>query len=69
MSFGAATDCWLPTATPRGKSAEHLDVLVGLAVGDEAMIRERLNTREAGGCAQRRLCTDFSRAPTLVRAA
>ena len=26
----------------------HLDVLVGLAVGDEAMIRERLNTREAG---------------------
>ena len=36
------------TATPRGKSAEHLDVLVGLAVGDEAMISERLNTREAG---------------------
>ena len=41
-------DCWLLTATPRGKSAEHLDVLVGLALGDEAMIRERLNTREAG---------------------
>ncbi len=41
-------DCWLLTATPRGKSAEHLDVLVGLAVGDEAMITERLNTREAG---------------------
>ena len=33
---------------PRGKSAEHLDVLVGLAVGDRAMITERLNTREAG---------------------
>ena len=27
----AAADCWLLTATPRGKSAEHLDVLVGLA--------------------------------------
>ncbi|MGZ4198371.1 MAG: helicase-related protein, partial [Solirubrobacteraceae bacterium] len=38
----------LLTATPRGKSAEHLDVLVGLAVGDQAMITERLNTREAG---------------------
>ena len=46
--FGVVADCWLLTATPRGKSAEHLDVLVGLAVGDEAMIRERLNTREAG---------------------
>ena len=43
-----AADCWLLTATPRGKTAEHLDVLVGLALGDEAMIRERLNTREAG---------------------
>jgi hypothetical protein len=48
VRFGAAADCWLLTATPRGKSAEHLDVLVGLAVGDRAMIRERLNTREAG---------------------
>src|SRR4051794_3705317 len=48
VRFGAAADCWLLTATPRGKIAEHLDVLVGLAVGDEAMIRERLNTREAG---------------------
>ena len=49
VRFGAAADCWLLTATPRGKSAEHLDVLVGLAVGDKAMITERLNTREAGG--------------------
>src|SRR3954447_16355470 len=48
VRFGTVADCWLLTATPRGKSAEHLDVLVGLAVGDEAMIRERLNTREAG---------------------
>ena len=48
VRFGAAADCWLLTATPRGKSAEHLDVLVGLAVGDRAMITERLNTREAG---------------------
>ncbi len=48
VRFGCVADCWLLTATPRGKSAEHLDVLVGLAVGDQAMIRERLNTREAG---------------------
>jgi hypothetical protein len=48
VRFGSAADCWLLTATPRGKSAEHLDVLVGLAVGDRAMITERLNTREAG---------------------
>ena len=48
VRFGSVADCWLLTATPRGKSAEHLDVLVGLAVGDKAMISERLNTREAG---------------------
>jgi len=48
VRFGAVADCWLLTATPRGKSAEHLDVLVGLAVGDQAMIDEPLNTREAG---------------------
>ena len=48
VRFGAVADCWLLSATPRGKSSEHLDVLVGLALGDEAMIRERLNTREAG---------------------
>ena len=48
VRFGSVADCWLLTATPRGKSAEHLDILVGLAVGDEAMITERLNTREAG---------------------
>ncbi len=48
VRFGAVADCWLLTATPRGKTAEHLDVLVGLAVGDQAMITERLNTREAG---------------------
>ena len=48
VRFGSVADCWLLTATPRGKTAEHLDVLVGLAVGDEAMIADRLNTREAG---------------------
>ena len=48
VRFGSVADCWLLSATPRGKSAEHLDVLVGLAVGDEAMISERLNTREGG---------------------
>ncbi len=48
VRFACVADCWLLTATPRGKSAEHLDVLVGLAVGDRATIAERLNTREAG---------------------
>ena len=48
LRFGSVADCWLLTATPRGKSAEALDVLVGLALGDQAMISERLNTREAG---------------------
>jgi hypothetical protein len=46
--MGAVADCWLLTATPRGKTSETLDVLVGLAVGDDGMIRERLATREAG---------------------
>jgi hypothetical protein len=48
VRLACVADCWLLTATPRGKSSEHLDVLVGLALGDEAMIRERLTTREAG---------------------
>jgi len=48
LRLAAVADCWLLTATPRGKDAEQLDVLVGLALGDDAMIRERLNTREAG---------------------
>ena len=34
VRMGCVADCWLLTATPRGKSAEQLDVLVGLAVGD-----------------------------------
>ena len=48
VRMGAVADCWLLTATPKGKTSEHLDVLVGLAVGDDGMIRERLATREAG---------------------
>jgi Helicase conserved C-terminal domain len=48
VRLSSVADCWLLTATPRGKTAEHLDVLVGLALGDDAMIRDRLNTREAG---------------------
>jgi len=48
LRMSSVADCWLLTATPRGKDAEQLDVLVGPALGDEAMIRERLNTREAG---------------------
>ena len=47
LRLGSVIDCWLLTATPKGKSAEDLDVLVGLSVGDEAMIRERLNSRES----------------------
>jgi SNF2 family DNA or RNA helicase len=48
LRLAAVADCWLLTATPRGKDAGQLDVLVGLALGDEAIIRERSNTREAG---------------------
>lgn len=48
VRMNAVADCWTMTATPKGKTAADLDVLVGLAVGDEAMISERTNTREAG---------------------
>jgi len=48
VRFNAVADCWTMTATPKGKTAGDLDVLVGLGVGDEAMITERTNTREAG---------------------
>jgi hypothetical protein len=48
VRMAAVADCWLLTATPKGKTSESLDVLVGLAVGDTSMIRERLATREAG---------------------
>lgn len=48
LRMTSVADCWLLTATPRGKDSEQLDVLVGLALGDETMIRERLNTRGAG---------------------
>jgi hypothetical protein len=69
LRFASVADCWLLTATPRGKSAEHLDVLVGLAVGDQAMSRERLNTREAGDLmdeiAAHRLRVNYG--PHLVR--
>jgi hypothetical protein len=47
VGFGSVADCWPLTATPRGKSAEALNVLVGLALSDEAMITERPNTQEA----------------------
>lgn len=65
----AVADCWLLTATPKGKDSGHLDVLVGLAVGDEAMIDEKLNTREAGNLVHEdnahRVRVNFG--PTLVR--
>jgi len=44
----AAADCWMLSATPIGKTAEHLDVLVGLALNDKEMIRDRLTVRSAG---------------------
>lgn len=69
VRFTAAADCWLLTATPRGKSAEHLDVLMGLSLADDAMIAERLNTREAGNLmdevAAHRLRVNYG--PHLVR--
>lgn len=48
LRLAAVADCWLLTATPQGKKAEDLDILVGIAVGDPDMVRDRLNTREAG---------------------
>ncbi|HEV7805453.1 MAG TPA: SNF2-related protein [Solirubrobacteraceae bacterium] len=44
----AVLDCWLLTATPKGRNREDLDVLVGIAIGDHTMIRDRVATRESG---------------------
>ena len=57
VRFGSVADCWLLTATPRGKSAEHLDVLVGLAVGDRGddhRAAEHARGRRPDGRDQRR---------------
>lgn len=43
-----AVDCWMLSATPKGRSAEHLDVLVGLALNEDVMIESKLNVREGG---------------------
>ncbi|MDO8208971.1 helicase-related protein [Conexibacter sp. CPCC 206217] len=48
LRFGAVIDCWLLTATPRSRRAEEVDILVGLAVGDEVMIDDRPGVREGG---------------------
>ena len=48
LRFAAIADFWGLTATPKGKDAENIDVLVGLCVGDRTLIDERLNSREAG---------------------
>ena len=48
VRMNAAADCWLLTATPKGKTAGDLDVLLGLAVGDGAMIDARIASRDAG---------------------
>ena len=48
LRMHAAADCWLLSATPEGKTVEDVDVLVGLAVGDEDMIDSRMASREAG---------------------
>ncbi len=44
----SAEDCWLLSATPKGRTAEHLDVLVGLALDDDSMITSKINVREGG---------------------
>jgi hypothetical protein len=43
-----AGDCWLLSATPKGRTAEHLDVLVGLALDEDVMINSKINVREGG---------------------
>lgn len=48
LRMAAVVDCWLLTATPEGKSVEDVDILLGLAVGDEHMIDSRIASREAG---------------------
>jgi len=69
LRTSAVADAWMLTATPKGKNAGHLDVLVGLAVGDVAMISERLNTRESGDLTSEvgahRVRVNFG--PTMVR--
>jgi hypothetical protein len=48
LRFDCVEDCWFLTATPRGKTSEHLDILVGLALRDAMMIDQRPNVREGG---------------------
>lgn len=48
LRMRAVLDCWLLSATPKSKRSEEIDILVGLAIGDEVMIDERPNVREAG---------------------
>jgi len=48
LRMRAVLDCWLLSATPKSKRSEEVDILVGLAIGDEVMIDERPNVREAG---------------------
>ena len=48
LRFAAIADFWGLTATPKGKEAGNIDVLVGVCVGDRTLIEERLNSREAG---------------------
>lgn len=48
VRFAAVDQCWLLTATPKGKNVNGLDILMGLALGDESLLREQLATKEAG---------------------
>jgi hypothetical protein len=48
LRMTSVADAWINTGTPTGTTAESLDILVGLAVGDEEMIDSRPATREAG---------------------
>lgn len=47
----AADKAWLLTATPTGKDIRRMDVLLGLALGDESLISERMATSVAGDLA------------------
>jgi hypothetical protein len=48
LRVNSVADCWLLTATPRGKESTDIDILEGIAMGDRQMVAERTATREAG---------------------
>ena len=69
LRMKAVADCWVLTATPRGKDRRDLDSIVGIAVGDTSMIAEHVATSEAGDLLDpingERLRRDYG--PTMLR--